>query len=112
MFRKKRDSLVNDQAVSKYFPGKINQILFDQPFNVCSVLGKYHVTVKVVGSGKNSQLEAVIHGISRSLVKADEEKFKPLLRKKGLLTRDPRKRQRRQAGKGGKARRQKQSPKR
>ena len=77
-----------------------------------SRLKKYHLTIKVIGSGKQSQLEACIHGIARSLVKVNADKFRPALKKNGYLTRDPRKRQRRQAGKGGKARRQKQSPKR
>jgi len=112
LFHKKGDSLVNDQPASKYFPGKLNQVLFNEPLKTCGVQDKYYVTVKVVGSGPKSQLKASIHGLSRALVKANQEKFRPLLRKKGLLTRDPRKKQRRQAGTGGKARRQKQSPKR
>lgn len=112
LFKKTGDTLVNDQPVSKYFPGPVNKILLEAPLKVCDVLKKYHFTVKVVGSGKQSQLEAVIHGLARALVKINKDKFKPVLKKQGLLTRDPRKRQRRQAGKGGKARRQKQSPKR
>ncbi len=112
LFKKAGDSLINDQPVSKYFPGLVNKVLIEAPLKVCEISGKYHFTVKVVGSGKQSQLEAVIHGVSRALVKVNEDKFKPLLKKEGLLTRDPRKRQRRQAGTGGKSRRQKQSPKR
>jgi small subunit ribosomal protein S9 len=65
----------------------------------------------VVGSGKLSQLLAVIHGLSRAIAKVDA-KHKTILRVSGLLTRDPRKRQRRNIGTGGKARRKKQSPKR
>jgi len=111
LFKKSGDTLVNNQPVSKYFPGPVNKILLESPLKSCDVQ-KYHFTAKVVGSGKQSQLEAVVHGLARALVKLNQDKFKPVLKKQGLLTRDPRKRQRRQAGKGGKARRQKQSPKR
>lgn len=112
LFKKAGDTLVNETSVSKYFPGEVNKVLFDAPLKACEVLGKYHVTIKVVGSGKKSQLLACVHGISRSLVKVNEEKFRPILKKKSFLTRDPRKKERRKAGTGGKARRQKQSPKR
>lgn len=112
LYKKAGDTLVNEKPVKDYFPGTVNQVLFDGPFKVCDVLKKYHLTIKVIGSGKQSQLEACIHGIARSLVKVNADKFRPALKKNGYLTRDPRKRQRRQAGKGGKARRQKQSPKR
>ncbi len=112
LFRKKGDTLINDQPINQYFPGSVKQLLINAPLKACNVLDKYHITVKVVGSGKRSQLDAVVHGVARCLVKADEEKFKPILKKKGYLTRDPRKKERRKAGTGGKARRQKQSPKR
>jgi len=75
-------------------------------------VGKYYVTVKVVGGGKNGQLDAVVHGIARAFDKADREKFRPPLKRAGLLTRDARVRERRKVGTGGKARRKKQSPKR
>lgn len=103
---------VNGLPLKQYFPGIVNQGLFLEPLKICNVIEKYYVTVKVVGSGKSSQLDAAIHGIARTLVKVSEEKFKSLLRKKGLLTRDPRKRERRKVGMGGSARRQRQSPKR
>jgi len=112
LFRKSGDILVNDMPISKYFPGEISQTLYLEPFRVCNVIDKYHATIKVNGSGKSGQLGAIIHGLSRALIKANPEKFRPILKKKGFLTRDPRKRERRKAGTGGKARRKKQSPKR
>ncbi|MEK7141425.1 MAG: 30S ribosomal protein S9, partial [Patescibacteria group bacterium] len=54
----------------------------------------------------------VIHGISRALEKVDKEKFRPILKKRGFMMRDPRAKQRRKAGFAGKARARKQSPKR
>jgi len=73
---------------------------------------KYTATIKVLGSGRISQLLAIRHGLARAIVKLDSDKFKTILKSAGLLTRDSRKRQRRHIGTGGKARRRKQSPKR
>lgn len=72
---------------------------------------RFAISIIVKGGGKNSQLEAIIHGISRALTLVDQEN-KSKLRKMGFLTRDPRKKERRKVGTGGKARRAKQSPKR
>ncbi|MBI4058946.1 30S ribosomal protein S9 [Candidatus Microgenomates bacterium] len=106
------ESLVNGQPAEKYFPGSLAKILLAKPLSVIDGGDKYWFTAKVVGSGKNSQLEAVVHGIARALSLQDVENFRPKLKKAGLLKRDPRIRERRKVGTGGKARRQKQSPKR
>ncbi len=112
LFKGKGESLVNDQVISEYFPGKINKVKWEEPFKLADVVGKYYVTVKVVGGGKNGQLDAVVHGVARAFNKLDREKYRPALKKAGLLTRDARVRERRKVGTGGKARRKKQSPKR
>ncbi len=104
--------MVNERPIGEYFPGKVAQVAWSRPFEVTQTAGKYYATVKVVGSGKRAQLTAVIHGVARALVALKAEKYRPLLRKAGLLTRDARERQRRMVGKGGKSRRTKQSPKR
>src|SRR3989344_3507251 len=62
--------------------------------------------------GKTGQLDAIILGLARALDKIDREKFHTALKKKGMLTRDPRVKERRKVGMGGKSRRRKQSPKR
>jgi len=111
LFKKPGETLVNNLPIAKYFPGAIAKKMYEEPLIICNVLDKYHFTVKVVGSGKYGQLDAVIHGLSRALTIANPD-FRPLLKKRGLLTRDPRTRQRRMIGMGGKSRRQKQSPKR
>lgn len=111
LFKGKGESTVNGLAIDKYFPGLVSKKLYGEPMLICSVVDKYYFTAKVFGSGKTSQLTAVIHGLSRALVKVNPE-FKPLLRQKDFMTRDPRERQRRMIGTGGKARRKKQSPKR
>jgi len=85
---------------------------WEKPFILTKTLSNYYVTVKVVGGGKMGQLDATVLGISRALNLLDRDKFRPPLKKAGLLTRDARVRERRMVGKGGKARRKKQSPKR
>jgi len=103
---------VNGMAADQYFPGEAMRTIYLTPLRTCNVIGKYLITIKVSGSGKFSQVAAVALGIARALVKLNEEKYRPILKKRGLLTRDPRAKERRQAGTGGKARRRKQSPKR
>ena len=112
LFRGKGQSTVNGKNIEDYFPGVVNKDKWMRPFKVIDSVDKYFVSVKVVGGGKNGQLDATVHGIARTLVKAKEDKFKKPLRDAGLLTRDSRVRERRKVGTGGRARRKKQSPKR
>lgn len=107
----KGDVVVNKTPAEKYFPGKQAEVVLKRPFEVTETLGKYSVFVRAWGGGKVGQLGAVVLGMSRALVKTDES-LRSRLRRAGLLTRDPRQRERRKVGTGGKARRQKQSPKR
>lgn len=109
---KKEQMLVNGLAIEKYFSGPVAKALYTKPFMLTKTEGKYAVTVKVAGGGNNSQLDAFIQGVARALSAIDKTKFRPSLKKAGLLTRDARVRQRRMVGTGGKARRAKQSPKR
>lgn len=112
VFRGKGESTVNGMPVGKYFPGKINETFWQKPFGVTEVADKYYFTAKVTGGGKNGQLDALINGIAKALVKVSSEKYRKPLKKFKLLTRDARTRQRRMVGMGGKSRRKKQSPKR
>lgn len=112
LHRGKGENVVNEMPFNKYFPGEVNRVAFENPFELTDTLGKYYVTVRVVGGGKKGQLDAVVHGMARALAKENKEKFRVSLKKEGLLTRDSRVRERRKVGTGGKARRKKQSPKR
>lgn len=103
---------VNGKPIAQYFAGSVTKAAYEEPLRVTNMLEKCIVTVIVAGGGKNGQLDAVIHGISRALSKHDTEKHRKTLKKKGFLTRDPRTRERRKVGMGGKARRKRQSPKR
>lgn len=104
--------IVNGKPVEKYFPGEILKKMYQEPFRTTNTLGRFAVAIKTVGGGLYGQLTAVIHGVSRALEKVDKEKFRPILKKRGFMTRDPRSKQRRKAGFAGKARARKQSPKR
>ncbi|MBI2832212.1 MAG: 30S ribosomal protein S9 [Chloroflexi bacterium] len=68
-----------------------------QPLLVTENLNKFSVMAKVVGGGMSGQCDAISHGIARALLAADE-KFKPLLRQNGLLTRDSRTKERKKPG--------------
>lgn len=103
---------VNNKPVAEYFNTPAADSYYLEPFKITNFPEGYKVVVKVEGSGSNGQLKAVIHGLSRAIELVDKEKYRPLLKKHGLLTRDPRERERRKVGTGGRARRQKQSPKR
>lgn len=106
------DYIINDRTMVEHFNSVIDpEKLFTAPFRVTNTLGKYAVSVKTSGSGSAAQLEAVIMGISRALVKVDADYKKPL-RDAGFLTRDPRMKESRKPGRGGKARSKRQSPKR
>ncbi len=73
---------------------------------------RFAVSIVVKGGGKTGQLEAIVHGLARALEKIDKNQYRSTLKKAGLLTRDARVKERRKVGRGGKARKQKQSPKR
>ena len=111
LFEGRGEITVNGKKINEYFSGAVAEKFFIKPFEVTQTTGKYYATVKVEGGGMSSQLGAVVHGFSRALSKADE-KFKPLLKKQGLLTRDARVKERRKYGHAQKARAMKQSPKR
>ena len=112
LIKGKEPFIVNNIPAEQYFPGLVDQQLLTEPLRLADLLERYTATVRVCGSGRTSQLKAVIHALARTIVKLDSEKFKPRLKAAGLLRRDPRKRQRRMIGTGGKSRRRKQSPKR
>jgi small subunit ribosomal protein S9 len=102
---------VNNKPISVYFPGLEAKNRYELPLNIVNLSSKYTATILTHGGGKFGQLDAAVLGIARALVEIKKEYTKPL-RDAGLLTRDPRTRQRRMVGMGGKSRRKKQSPKR
>lgn len=103
--------VVNNKSSIEYF-GKSFERVYREPLQITNTQSKFAISIKVRGGGKMGQLQAAVLGIARGLDKADREKFHSILKKKGMLTRDPRVRERRKIGMGGKSRRKKQSPKR
>ena len=104
--------MVNGVPAEQFFPSESQKSLYRKPFILTSTLQKMSASVVVAGSGKNAQLHAVVHAISRTLALIDRETNRPILKPAGLLTRDSRAKESRKVGTGGKARRSKQSPKR
>lgn len=112
IYEEKGDFLINNMPAGEYFKGITNaQGSYNKPLQETQTQGNWAITVNVKGSGISSQLDAVIHGIARALVIKDIQ-YAEVLKSKGLLTRDPRMKETRKVGMGGKARRQRQSPKR
>lgn len=112
LYRGKAENTVNGMLVAKYFPGELAAKAIARPFGATETSDKYYFSAKTAGGGKEGQLSSLVLALSRALVKVAPDKNKSVLKKLGLLTRDSRERQRRMVGKGGKARRAKQSPKR
>lgn len=89
---------VNDKTLGEYFGGRqLHDAVVNQPLRLTSTAGRYNVTVKVVGGGTSGQAEAVRHGIARALLQSDET-LRQALKKAGLLTRDPRMKERKKPG--------------
>ena len=89
--------IVNGKPYKDVFTRLEHRRLIEQPFLVTDTVGRFNVTAKVDGGGVSGQAGAIRHGISRALVKADE-RFRPLLRQEGLLTRDSRVKERKKYG--------------
>lgn len=108
----KGDMIVNGRPAEVYFPGEIDKKVYLEPFRTTNTIGRFAVSVHTTGGGLSGQLGATLQGISRALEKTDKEKFRPILKKRGFMTRDSRKKQRIKAGFAHKSRARKQSPKR
>jgi small subunit ribosomal protein S9 len=89
--------IVNGRPFQELFTRLEHRRMIEQPFAVTGTLGKYRATVKVAGGGIGGWAAAIRHGIARALAK-ENELFKPVLRKEGLLTRDARVKERKKYG--------------
>lgn len=88
---------VNNKEVLAYFGRKTLDMVVRQPLELTNAAGRFDVKVKVVGGGVSGQAGAVRHGIARALVQADPN-LRPVLKRAGFLTRDPRMKERRKYG--------------
>jgi len=81
--------IVNGKDFKDYFPTTSLQYKIIQPFKLTDNLGKFDLSVNVYGGGITGQVEAIRLAISRALCEISDDN-RPLLKKEGLLTRDPR----------------------
>lgn len=88
---------MNGKAIEDYIPFASLRAIVNQPFNVTQTDGQYDVLVNVHGGGFSGQAGAARHGIARALLVVDPD-FRDALKKAGLLTRDPRMKERKKPG--------------
>ena len=88
---------INGRDISDYFGLETMKGIVNQPFGVTDTVGKFDVVANVNGGGFSGQAGAIRHGVARALLSADET-YKPLLKKAGFLTRDPRMKERKKYG--------------
>ena len=88
---------INGRDVEDYFGLETLKLIINQPFGVTNTTGKFDIVANVTGGGISGQAGAIRHGVSRALLLADET-YRPLLKKSGFLTRDPRMKERKKYG--------------
>ena len=88
---------INGKNIDEYFGLETLKLIVNQPFGVTDTAGKFDIIANVNGGGISGQAGAIRHGLARALVKADEAN-KPALKAAGLLTRDPRMKERKKYG--------------
>ncbi len=91
---------VNKMSAEDYFGGTFQTHKLEKPFEVTETKEQYDVLATCSGGGKSAQVDALTHGISRALLEVDAEMRVPLKRS-GLLTRDPRNKERKKYGQKG-----------
>lgn len=89
--------MINGRPMAEYFGRKTLEMLVQQPFEAVNAVGKYDVTVTALGGGITGQAGAVRHGISKALLEVGDD-LRPVLRRQGFLTRDPRVKERKKYG--------------
>ena len=95
---------VNGRQLDEYFPNDIHKMIIKQPLQLTETGEKFDAYVTVDGGGPSGQAGAIRHGISRALLEFNGE-LRDRLKAAGLLTRDPRKKERKKYGqKGARAR--------
>jgi small subunit ribosomal protein S9 len=95
---------INRRTFEEYFPNEALRMIIRQPLNLTDTVGKFDILVNVDGGGASGQAGAVRHGITRALMEFNPD-LRSTLKKVGLVTRDPRQKERKKYGqKGARAR--------
>ncbi|MCX4298955.1 MAG: 30S ribosomal protein S9, partial [Lachnospiraceae bacterium] len=88
---------INKRGIDDYFGLETLKVIVRQPLTATDTVEKFDVLVNVKGGGYTGQAGAIRHGISRALLQADAD-YRPVLKKEGFLTRDPRMKERKKYG--------------
>jgi small subunit ribosomal protein S9 len=91
---------VNRRSFDSYFPNEALQMIIRQPLRLTDTAGKFDILINVDGGGTAGQAGAVRHGITRALMEFNAD-LRPTLKKAGLVTRDPRQKERKKYGQKG-----------
>jgi small subunit ribosomal protein S9 len=91
---------VNRKAFETYFPNETLRMIIRQPLNLTETTNKFDVLVNVAGGGPAGQAGAIRHGITRALLEYNAD-LRPTLKQAGLITRDPRIKERKKYGQKG-----------
>jgi small subunit ribosomal protein S9 len=88
---------INGRDIDDYFGLETLKLIVRQPFSVTNTLGRFDIICTVKGGGVSGQAGAIRHGLARALLQTGDD-FRPLLKKAGFLTRDPRMKERKKYG--------------
>jgi small subunit ribosomal protein S9 len=91
---------VNRKTFETYFPNETLRMIIRQPLQMTETVTKFDVLVNVAGGGPAGQAGAIRHGITRALIEYNSD-FRPTLKQAGLITRDPRIKERKKYGQKG-----------
>ena len=89
---------INDRDIDEYFGLETLKLIVRQPLTLTGTAEKFDVECRVAGGGVTGQAGAIRHGIARALLQYNSEELRPLLKKAGFLTRDPRMKERKKYG--------------
>ena len=88
---------INDRDIDDYFGLETLKLIVRQPLAITDTTEKFDIVCRVSGGGVTGQAGAIRHGVARALLQVNEE-FRPILKAAGLLTRDPRMKERKKYG--------------
>ena len=91
---------INRKSFETYFPNETLRMIIRQPLNLTETANKFDIVVNVAGGGPAGQAGAIRHGITRALIEYNNE-LRPTLKQAGLVTRDPRIKERKKYGQKG-----------
>jgi small subunit ribosomal protein S9 len=94
------DVRVNKKAFEQYFPNETLRMIIRQPLQLTETAGKFDILINVEGGGPAGQAGAIRHGITRALIEFNAD-LRPALKHAGLVTRDPRIKERKKYGQKG-----------